>query len=54
LARSVRRLHPAIGLLLVSGSSDDSALDGLENAVFLAKPFRPTAFVDAVFGLLSR
>ena len=54
LARTIRQELPDIGLLVVSGSSDDSSIAGLANAVFLAKPFRPTAFVDAVLGLLSR
>ncbi len=55
LARRLRAAHPALAILLTSGSADASVLEGLAApAAFLAKPFKPSEVVDEVVALLTR
>lgn len=56
LATRIPSGDDAPAILLVSGTADESVLDGLEPRTcdFLAKPFRPSQFVDRVIGLLVR
>jgi DNA-binding NtrC family response regulator len=55
LAERIRFKHPATRLLFISGFTDDpSVQSGIlpSNASFLAKPFNPQQFVDAVRQLM--
>jgi two-component system cell cycle sensor histidine kinase/response regulator CckA len=55
LARSLGQRYPELAILLVSGTADRDVLEGLGPTVeLLAKPFRPSALVDAVHQLLAR
>ena len=55
LARDLGERFPDVSLLLVSGTADDSVLDGLKPGVaLLGKPFRPSALVDAVHHQLAQ
>jgi len=54
LARSVRHQYPDVAILLVSGTAEREVLEGLGSMVeLLAKPFRPSALVDAVHRVLA-
>ncbi|AKF11104.1 sensory box histidine kinase/response regulator [Sandaracinus amylolyticus] len=53
LAREARRLHPALGVLFLSGYAD-KPLDVETGDPLLAKPFTPAALADAVRELLER
>jgi len=55
LARDLGERFPDVALLLVSGTADHDVLDGLKPGVtLLAKPFRPSALVDAVHHQLAQ
>lgn len=56
LARRLQDVRPELRVLLMSGTADASVLEGLApgSAAFLAKPFKPSALVDAVDELLAR
>jgi PAS domain S-box-containing protein len=56
LARSLQDQQPSLRVLLISGTADETITAGLNDGSsgFLAKPFRPTLFVDAVREILSR
>ncbi len=55
LARTLGQRYPELAILLVSGTADARVLDGLGPTVsLLAKPFRPSALVDAVHQLLAQ
>ncbi len=56
LASELQLERPALRVLLISGTADESVTTHLAqgSAQFLAKPFRPTQFIDAVRALLSR
>lgn len=56
LARTLQDSRPSLRVLLISGTADDSIIAELNEgtSAFLAKPFRPTEFVDAVREALSR
>ncbi|MGH9021148.1 MAG: hybrid sensor histidine kinase/response regulator [Acidimicrobiales bacterium] len=56
LAGALRERDPALKVLLASGTADESIVEGLGvgHAAFLAKPFKPSALIDAVHALLAR
>lgn len=56
LAALLQAGQPTLGVLLVSGTADASVTSHLDpqRSAFLAKPFRPSALVDEVHGLLTR
>jgi PAS domain S-box-containing protein len=56
LAESLQAAKPTLRVLLMSGTANESVIDGLApgTAAFLAKPFRPSALIDKVHELLSR
>ncbi len=56
LAKSLQDAHPALRILLISGTADATVLEELlpGTAAFLAKPFRPSALIDQVHDLLAR
>jgi PAS domain S-box-containing protein len=56
LAEKLQAERPALRILLTSGTADESVTSRLTqgSSAFLAKPFRPTQFIDAVHELLSR
>ena len=56
LAERLQAERPALRILLTSGTADQSVTSRLAegSSAFLAKPFRPTQFIDAVQELLSR
>ncbi|HET8991007.1 MAG TPA: ATP-binding protein [Acidimicrobiales bacterium] len=55
LARRLREGRPGLKVLLTSGTADAGVLEGLEAAptAFLAKPFRPSALIEAVHDLVT-
>lgn len=55
LARTLQGAHPDLLVLLTSGTADATVLAGLRpgSAAFLPKPFRPSALIDLVHGLLA-
>jgi signal transduction histidine kinase len=54
LARQLGERYPDLAVLLVSGTASADDLNGLSPLVsFLAKPFRPSTFVDAVHQRLA-
>ena len=55
LARRLQRENPSLRVLLVSGSANNSVLDGLgtDTCAFLAKPFKPSELIDRVHQLLA-
>jgi signal transduction histidine kinase/CheY-like chemotaxis protein len=54
LARRLMVSHPALPILLVSGTATPASLDGLSPLVtLLSKPFRPSLFMDEVNARLS-
>ena len=55
LARTLQRERPTLRVLLVSGSADSSVLDELapSTSSFLAKPFKPSEFIDRIHALLT-
>lgn len=56
LAGALQKDRPTLKVLLTSGTADKSVTSELANnsSAFLAKPFRPTQFIDAVRELLRR
>jgi PAS domain S-box-containing protein len=56
LADTLQSEQPDLRVLLVSGTADASVTDHLlqGSSAFLAKPFRPSEFIDVVHELLSR
>ena len=56
LASALQVERPALKILLTSGTADKSVTSHLAegSGAFLAKPFRPTQFIDAVRELLRR
>ena len=56
LASALQSERPALKVLLTSGTADKSVTSHLAegSSAFLAKPFRPTQFIDAVRELLAR
>ncbi len=56
LASALQVELPALKILLTSGTADKSVTSHLSegSSAFLAKPFRPTQFIDAVRELLAR
>jgi CheY-like chemotaxis protein len=63
LARSMRRAYPRIAVVLMSGyapeigagpGSSNDPVDGLDGAVFVAKPFDPNGLVAAVRSAIDR
>ena len=55
LASTLQAAHPDLRVLLVSGTADDSILEGLSssNSAFLAKPFRPSQLIEQLVSLLG-
>jgi CheY-like chemotaxis protein len=55
LMRACRRQHPKQKILLVSGTVDETVLEGAEIKPdrFLAKPYQPAALIGAVRDLLD-
>ncbi len=56
LARRLQGEQPDLVVVVMSGTASPDAVAGLRqnSASFLAKPFKPSALVDEVIGLLSR
>jgi nitrogen-specific signal transduction histidine kinase/ActR/RegA family two-component response regulator len=56
LALALQAANPQLGVVLMSGTADEAALDGLlpNTSAFIAKPFRPSTLVDQVQSLLAR
>lgn len=56
LANTLQAVDPDLRVLLVSGTADESVLDGLNpgTSAFLAKPFRPSQLIEKLVGLLHR
>jgi FixJ family two-component response regulator len=56
LAGTLQEERPGLRVLLTSGTADASVTKHLAEgtSAFLAKPFRPSAFIDLVHELLSR
>jgi two-component system, cell cycle sensor histidine kinase and response regulator CckA len=56
LAGTLQKERPDLRVLLTSGTADVSVTDHLKKgtSAFLAKPFRPSEFIDLVHELLSR
>jgi CheY-like chemotaxis protein len=55
LALALQAKNPELQVLLMSGSADEGATDGLlpGTSAFLAKPFRPSALIDQIRELLA-
>jgi two-component system cell cycle sensor histidine kinase/response regulator CckA len=55
LALALQASNPELGVVLMSGTADESILDGLVpgTSAFLAKPFRPSALMVQVHSLLA-
>ncbi len=53
LARRLRAQLPGLGIVLMSGTADPSIAAGITDAVFLPKPFRPSALVERVAAVLN-
>ena len=56
LAASLQTADTSLRVLMVSGTADESVLEGLIDgtSAFLAKPFKPSELIDRVHELLSR
>jgi PAS domain S-box-containing protein len=56
LAQALQATNPDLLILLMSGSADDAVLNRLTpgTSAFLAKPFRPSEFIEQIQHLLGR
>ena len=56
LASTLQGSNPALRVVLMSGSADESVLEELVagSGAFLAKPFRPSELIDQIHELLAR
>jgi DNA-binding response OmpR family regulator len=55
IARQARAMDPEIPIIYISGHAEnDWRLNGVENSVFLSKPFAPHALVSATLSLVNR
>ncbi len=56
VARSLQEKNPELRVLLTSGTASASVLEQLnpKTGAFLAKPFRPSGLIDAVYDLVTR